>query len=346
MTAVSACDRQGAIGSTLWAFAMKTPLSLLVIGCVLFLPAAAQRQPSSCAVAADAAAPADKSAASANAGEAKKSDSTAATSRPASTPIARYGWKSGYRYTYRVKSNTQCYNSVEDLEGTVTYRVKSLDADGVAEVDCIESVTRFLRTGGHGGHHVQTSTVSGEPTRIRIDKQGRLMADQPRRDQPFVERHLSRLAIEAVSAMDEKHRNVNREVRIRLGWQRTAGPPAVWADGEGEPWLAREKTTYTVKDTADKKRLVSKTYDLATVAEEDGEVRLAVTGESEFTFDLGTEIFTSSTTTTEIAFHDGDELLRQGTKVQSSLLRVTEEPIAPQPGPAKTQVRQSGQGSF
>ena len=324
---------------------MKTRLSVMVIAGACLWPAALHWG-TSCAAVADAAAPAPKPAASAKTEKPEKSDSAPATCQPVPARLVRYGWKLGYSYTYQVKANTQCYDSAEDLEGTVAYQVKSLDADGVADVECIESVTRSLRTGGHGGHHVQTSTVSAAPARIRIDKQGRLMADERRRNQPFVVGRLSRLAIEPVSTMDEKARTVTRELRIRLGWQKTEGPPAAWADGEGEPLLAREKTTYTIKDTEEKRRLARKTYDPATAPEEDGRVRLRAKGEGELTFDQETEVFASSTTTTESAFHDGGQLLREGTKVQSGLIRVTQEPSAARPQPGGAQVRQSGQGSF
>jgi hypothetical protein len=196
----------------------------------------------------------------------------------------------------------------------------------------------------HHSTHQQLTTVTSAPERIKIDKQGRIVNDQRRGNAPFPIGNLSRLAIEPLSAMDEKGWTVDSERRIVLR-PMTDDLPSLRDYGEEGALLAREKSRYTIKGTEGKKLLIRKTYEFATIAEENGQVRLTVSGEGDLTFDQEAEVFGSSTMTTEVRLRDGADLLQEATKVQSGLIRVTQEPSTDQPEPGKARMQRTSQGS-
>ncbi|MCY2990950.1 MAG: SHD1 domain-containing protein [Planctomycetota bacterium] len=73
----------------------------------------------------------------------------------------RYGWKKGQTFHYRVKTEVQLSTEAEILEGTVRYSVKSVNSEGVAEIEYHENVTR-------GQRPVAVSAPRYAPSRSRL----------------------------------------------------------------------------------------------------------------------------------------------------------------------------------
>jgi hypothetical protein len=313
---------------------MKTILSLVTIVGVFVSPA----PPSSAPPAPATPSPARPATPMAPA----KTAPVAAKPKPSSVRPICYGWKPGYSYTYRVKANTQRSDSEEDLDGTVTYTVKSIGSDGVAQVTSIESFARSRKShdaftsastaqGDHASsseHHSSTEesvTVSSAPARIAIDRYGRITGAEGGSNLPFPVGRMSHLAIEPLSLVDENAWTVSGDVGIVLP-DEAPTPASPRADSAEEPWPAREKTTYTVTRADGKSISVRKTYALATISEGEGEPRLAVMGEGELTFDRQNGVFTSSTIQVRVTLYEDGSPLELASLVNCVLVRVAEEP--------------------
>ena len=226
----------------------------------------------------------------------------------------RYGWSKGEVYLYRLKIESQLGKIKEEVNGVVTYTVKSVAADGVAELSVLEVLNRSrigepveasvpIRLAARPSYHGRSlppslyrrgSGYAAEaPNSLKVDHYGRVLSVEGGGDLPYFLGRIAHLAMETLSPLGEKRWTVSTDAAfslIREDWL----PPSLLATGRKTHLPATEKITYAVTGSNRKLVDVAKSFEMVSSAEVEGKPCVAMTGEGKLAFDRQRGVFASS----------------------------------------------------
>ena len=274
-------------------------------------------------------------------GKAERPSASAAMSGAASRSF-RYDWRPGQAFTYRVKMEVQLATGPEQVLRTIRYTVKSVSPDGSAEITFFETVVRssngkvvsaspypvpshfspiYTRSRYSLGRYSTTSTPAEV---VKIDRYGRILGMEGGAHFPFFLGRAAHLPFEPLSALAENPWTVATDIAFKMStidWL----PNSMLAKFRREELPGREKSFFSIAGADSKQLSVRKTYEASSAAQVEGRPQVALSGESELTFERRRGLFSSAKMKVRVAMHDGAVLLEVPLQVSFELGSEAEE---------------------
>lgn len=226
---------------------------------------------------------------------------------PASFPAPlRYRWQAGKTYVYSVTIEADEPEAVETYTGTPGYVVRTTGIDGTELVVSgrLMQSQKFKpdRNGPFGrppqfrGPYSSFSGVGiqpfpGEEHVVKINERGNPQSVRGQSQLPYMLGNLSQLMIVPLPEEGRDRWDETEKIGINLvpddndRFPRPRFGPFA-GRSQGERLEAREKATFAVTAGEHGTAVIRKTYELKTTETQNGEPRMALSGEAEYTFDL------------------------------------------------------------
>jgi beta-lactamase regulating signal transducer with metallopeptidase domain len=231
--------------------------------------------------------------------------STEAPPAPAGSAL-RYRFDSGARYAYRVNIEADLGEEIETHSGTPTFHVRNV-ADRTADLLVtggelmsyqrpkpgripsfgVPRVPRFPRMSfPRGGFPMQHE--------LRLDDRGRVISERGGTVLPYVLGTLAGVIFEPLPADGRPQWTISGTTTVRLDqaedadlpFSRARSPFSPFAGPEPELLNAEESARFVVEPVDADTRRVTKEYALQSVAKQDGEPRMSLTGNGTTLFDV------------------------------------------------------------
>jgi hypothetical protein len=280
------------------------------------------------------------------AGVASPARPEATATRPgAATHPMRYDWKPGQRFTYRMETAVQLGTGAEEIHGNVSYTVKSVSPEGVAEITFLESITR-LKNGGairstpsyspsyrlpprppsrsRYSPRYTIPSIPAAPDVVKVDRYGRIISTEGGAHFPLFLGRAAHLPFEPLSTIEENPWSVATDIAFRLNsvdWLSMSTLGSL----RSEELLGREKATFTLDGSDVRQVTVNKTYEASSAALVDGRPQIAMSGEGKLTFDPQRGLFSSLKMKVRVAMHEGAVRVEVPIQVSYELVSEAEE---------------------
>lgn len=237
----------------------------------------------------------------------KNPESTATTAIVAVAEGAlRYRWQAGKSYAYSIQIEADSGETIELLSGTPVYMVRSTGPEGTELVfnGRLMPMQKF-KPGrripfGRPPHFRGPFSAFGgvgihafPPTEhvLHVDNRGGLQSQRGDSQLPYVLGNLSQLVLPPLPRESIDHWEESCKTAVTLKSDDSRFPRfgfGRFADRDDGTHLdASEKAEYTVIESQPNAVIIRKKYELKTTETLDGQPRVELTGQADFTFDLG-----------------------------------------------------------
>jgi len=265
---------------------------------------------------------------------------------PASLPaLPRYRWQAGKTYVYSVRIEADEPEAVEVYSGTPGYVVRATGIDGtelVVSGRLMQSQKlKPDRNGPFGlpprfrGPFSSFSGVGiqpfpGEEHVLKINDRGNAQSVRGQSQLPYMLGNLSQLMIVPLPEEGRDRWDENEKTGINLlpeDNDRFPRPPFGPFAGrsQGERLEAREKSTFAVTPGEHGVVVIRKTYELKTTETENGNPRMALSGEAEYTFDPVRGVTTALAGKYRLTNNSGNNTYRVPITIAARLLSEDEQ---------------------
>lgn len=235
---------------------------------------------------------------------------SAVTAFSASPPDLRYQFKAGSNHVYSLKLEASEPKFISTLEGTVTYNVKSANADSMTLV--ARGALRTARKGKEGASAPRPPSGFGlgdmlrvggfrfglphmggpfgaPPDEVEINAKGQVVRETGDTTLPQALGALSRLVIEPLAPAGKSTLELEGNCTLILE-EKVFRTPMTYTLKEVK-LPAKEKTVYTYSKAAGDTVTVKKTYEMKTLATVGGVPRFEMRGEGTNVFDARLGVF-------------------------------------------------------